>query len=411
MEDIAPGLLLRIKASFRKEMSDNQTIQELLKKIEEGTATYRDAEQYALQIGEALSKAFVKNLGDVALPDGKMYYNIADRVLRPMLEEDHTVVSDAARLVQESLNQKAGIGLKAKTVAVNENRVQGIVDKVSNAESFKDVAWVLEEPVKNFSMNIVDESIRENVSFQGKAGLQPRVIRRAEWKCCPWCSALAGEYTYPDVPDDVYRRHENCRCTVEYDPGDGRRQDVHTKKWIDKDETLTERQNFVGISNEKRVRELPEKTGPSVTNVFPEYFRNSNPGKGSITYDNGFNKLSHADEVKTAQWLLRTFGGDIVLLTESEIEGEKRADFLWNGRLWDLKTVSTAKAADSAVRKGLKQIFDNPGGIILDYGNNPVSMDNVKKIINARMLRGGGNNADIIIAKEEKVIEILRYKK
>lgn len=73
--------------------------------------------------------------------------------------------------------------------------------------------------------------------------------------------------------------------------------------------------------------------------------------------------------------------------------------------------MSTAKAADSAVRKGLKQIFDNPGGIILDYGNNPVSMDNVKKIINARMLRGGGNNADIIIAKEEKVIEILRYKK
>lgn len=235
MEDIATGLLLRIKASFRQEMSDNHTIQELLKKIEEGTATYRDAEQYALQIGEALSQAFAKNLGVDALPDGKMYYNIADRVLRPMLEEDHTVVSDAARMVQESLNRKAGIGLKAKTVAVNENRIQGIVDKVSNAESFKVVAWVLDEPVKNFSMNIVDESVRKNVSFQGKAGLRPKVIRRAERKCCPWCSELAGEYDYPDVPDDVYRRHENCRCTVEYDPADGKRkrQNVHTKEWTD----------------------------------------------------------------------------------------------------------------------------------------------------------------------------------
>lgn len=235
MEDIATGLLLRIKASFRQEMSDNHTIQELLKKIEEGTATYRDAEQYALQIGEALSQAFAKNLGADALPDGKMYYIIADRVLRPMLEENHTVVSDAARMVQESMNRKAGIGLKAKTVAVNENRIQGIVDKVSNAESFKDVVWVLDEPVKNFSMNIVDESIRENVSFQGKAGLRPKVIRRAERKCCPWCSELAGEYDYPDVPDDVYRRHENCRCTVEYDPADGKRkrQNVHTKEWTD----------------------------------------------------------------------------------------------------------------------------------------------------------------------------------
>lgn len=235
MEDIAPGLLLRIQESFRQEMGSNQTIQALLKKIEDGDATYRDAEQYALQIGEALSQAFEKNLGAGALPDGKMYYNIADRVLRPLLEEDHAVVSDAARMVQESLNRKAGVGLKAQQVAVNQDRIQGIVDKVSNAESFEDVSWVLDEPVKNFSMNVVDETIRENVSFQGKAGLRPRVIRRAERKCCKWCSALEGEYDYPDVPHDVYRRHDNCRCTMEYDPADGKRkrQNVHTKEWTD----------------------------------------------------------------------------------------------------------------------------------------------------------------------------------
>ena len=33
------------------------------------------------------------------------------------------------------------------------------------------------------------------------------------------------------------RRHEYCRCTVEYAPGDGRRQNVHTKQW----KTATER--------------------------------------------------------------------------------------------------------------------------------------------------------------------------
>lgn len=250
MEDIAPELLLRIQASFRKNTNQNQEIQAILQKIEEGAATYRDAEQYALQIGEALSQAFVENLGADALPDGRMYYNIADRVLRPLLEEDHAVVSEVDRMVQESLNKKAGIGLKARPVVVNEDRIQGIVDKVSNAESFEDVAWVLDEPVKNFSMNIVDESIRENVSFHGKTGLRPRVIRRAERKCCPWCSALAGEYDYPGVPDDVYRRHENCRCIVEYDPADGKRkrQNVHTKEWTDEEryDKLEARKN-VGI--------------------------------------------------------------------------------------------------------------------------------------------------------------------
>lgn len=28
----------------------------------------------------------------------------------------------------------------------------------------------------------------------------------------------------------TYRRHRYCRCTVEYDPGDGKRINVHTKK-------------------------------------------------------------------------------------------------------------------------------------------------------------------------------------
>lgn len=43
---------------------------------------------------------------------------------------------------------------------------------------------------------------------------------------------------YPDVPPDVYRRHERCRCTVLYDPADGKRkrQNVHTKKWTDSQE-------------------------------------------------------------------------------------------------------------------------------------------------------------------------------
>jgi hypothetical protein len=73
------------------------------------------------------------------------------------------------------------------------------------------------------------------VEFQGRSWLTPKVIRRAERKCCKWCSDLDGIYDYPNIPDDVYRRHDRCRCTVEYDPADGKRkrQNVHTKKWTD----------------------------------------------------------------------------------------------------------------------------------------------------------------------------------
>ena len=44
--------------------------------------------------------------------------------------------------------------------------------------------------------------------------------------CCDWCREVVGEYDYPDVSDDVYKRHRYCRCTVEYKAGNGRAQDV-----------------------------------------------------------------------------------------------------------------------------------------------------------------------------------------
>lgn len=229
MEDIAPELLEEIRKTFTHSVQYNRKILALHQAIQSGTATYHDAAVYAQEVGEALSLAFGKHLSSAVLPGGRMYYNIADRVIRPLLEEEHSLIADAARTVQTALNEKAGVGIKTQSVSVNADRIDGIVNKISNAENFDDVAWMLDEPVKNFSMNVVDETLRANVDFQGRAGLRPRIIRKAERKCCEWCSQLAGEYDYPDVPDDVYRRHECCRCTVEYDPGSGKRQNVWTK--------------------------------------------------------------------------------------------------------------------------------------------------------------------------------------
>lgn len=235
MEDIAPQLLEQLQKRFSEKISVNPKIRALLKRIQDGGATYVDAEDYAWLIGQALADVFRENISSAVLPDGRMYFNIADRVLRPLLEEDHAIISESAAMVQTALNQKANIGIKAQTVPVNKDRIDGIVNKVSESGTFDDVAWVLDEPVKNFSMNVVDETLRANVNLQGRAGLTPKVMRKAERKCCQWCADLEGAYDYPDVPDEVYQRHENCRCTVEYDPADGkrRRQNVHTKRWTD----------------------------------------------------------------------------------------------------------------------------------------------------------------------------------
>lgn len=266
-EDIAPALLDAIRQDFERNLGGRQRAVQLLEKIQAGGANYADAGDYAEEVGTALADAFRANLSSAVLPDGRMYYNIADRVVRPLLEQDHALVAEAAQTVQQSLNTAAGLGLKPQDVPLNESRVQGLLDKISNAEQYDTVAWVLGEPVKNFSRAIVDESIRRNVEFQGGAGLRPRVIRRVVANCCRWCGRLAGTYTYPDVPQEVYQRHEYCRCTVEYDPGDGRRQNVHTKQWTDPNENvkILERR-LVGLrTNNVTIRSVSEHVKQRMT--------------------------------------------------------------------------------------------------------------------------------------------------
>lgn len=145
--------------------------------------------------------------------------------------------------------------------------------------------------------------------------------------------------------------------------------------------------------------------------VSAEYAEQATPGEGTITQDEGYDISRHTEEIKIAEWLRSKFGGDIRLLQESNVPNIKRPDYLWRGKLWDLKSTSTAKAADSALRSGLKQILENPGGIILDYGNNNVDFEDVWRVIESRMKRGHYATADIIVVFNGEVVKILRYRK
>lgn len=398
-QDIAPALLGRIRADFLR----------LLRNAAPSAATYPAALDYADLVGGALAEAFRLHLSADTLPDGRMYWNIADRVLRPLLEEDHALVADAAAAVQQQLNEAAGLRLLAQRVPVDEGRIDGILNKVCAAEHYEDVAYMLDEPVRTFSRMAVDDTLKANVQFQGRAGLHPRVVRRTTGSCCEWCSRLAGSYDYPHVPADVYRRHERCRCKVEYDPGDGRRQNVWDKKWTEDEEALQARKEFAETPLATKIR-LPKED--SLQNVLPEYLRTAAPGVGSISYDAGYDMVRHADEVKTAQWLHDHLGGGIVLLNEAHEVGQKMPDYLWRGSLWDLKTSSSEKSANSAIRHGLSQIQENPGGIILNFNQNAFSMQRLREVIRKRMQWYSlTNDIDILVLSEDRLVAALRYKK
>ena len=233
LEDIVPGLLIDIERNFNKIVNESEKINALNELLTTGNATYKEANEYAIEIGQALADTFSKFITTDILPDGRMYFNIGDRILTPTLTKNFDLVAEFTRLVQEDLNKQLGIGLKATVPKLEIDKIRGFINRLDNELNFEEVKWVLEEPVINFTHQTVNEVLKHNAEFQNNSGLRPRIRRTLVGGACDWCVNLAGTYNYPDdVPDDVYRRHERCRCTTEYIPGDGvKSQNVWNKDW------------------------------------------------------------------------------------------------------------------------------------------------------------------------------------
>ncbi|WP_261059069.1 hypothetical protein [Streptococcus mitis] len=231
--DVLPGILQEVQERFERDFGKSEIVRNAFAALKGKKATYKTANEFAIEIGDILSKALGASLTNETLPDGKMYYNIAQRVLTDVLGRNYELVSDYAEQVQKNLNSEAKIGLAAQVPELNQDRIDGLVNRLASEESFDDVKWLLDDPIVNFSQSIVDDSIRKNVEFQHKVGLSPKIVRRVVGHPCKWCKSLEGSYNYPEVPKDIYRRHGKCRCIVDYHPGNGKKQNVHTKRWAE----------------------------------------------------------------------------------------------------------------------------------------------------------------------------------
>ena len=174
---------------------------------------------------------------------------------------------------------------------------------------------------------------------------------------------------------------------------------------------VAEKKVATGASHNPVAETIVPNPNPAGVDVLNEYIQNATPGAGAITYEDGYKPGKHANEIKTANWLRDVFGCDIVLLNETNIDGQKMPDYLWRGKLWELKNPSTVNAADNRLRDGLKQILPNPGGIILDYGESDVSIEDVLKVADDRVPRGNLPAVDIMIVSKGNAVKIMRYKK
>ena len=241
MKDAVPELLEQIRKKYREAAEADPQRTAVRQRIDGKTSDMADIHAYAEGTGHALSGALTDVLTPENLPDGKLYYNIASRTITPMARQGYEEICEAAEEIQAIRDERDGVHLKAVPADWPEDRVAGLADKAADAEDFR--KW-LEEPVVNLCESIADSFIRNNAEFRYKSGMSPKIRRDGGANCCDWCAGLEGEYDYPNVPKDVYRRHEYCHCDVTFENG-RERQNVWTKeRWTADPDTLEQRRGY-----------------------------------------------------------------------------------------------------------------------------------------------------------------------
>ena len=302
-KDIVPQLLEIIETEFDQKTYSSQVLKKAVQTLADKKATYKDVNDFAIELGELLAATFKEHLTADVLPDGKMYFNIAERIINATFEKNHSLITSYAADVQTELNHLANISMKGQTPALNQDRIDGIVNRLSE-DDFDKIKWILDEPVINFSQSIVDDTIKANADFQAKSGLRPQIIRTANPGCCEWCERVIGTYVYPDVPNDIYRRHRYCRCTVEYNPGDGKKQDVWSKQWVDPDkDAKIEVRKQIGIEREPEKTALQERLDFVDPTIGEESFIPSN------AIINNPKTIEQGREIRIVNKLVDKYGG------------------------------------------------------------------------------------------------------
>ena len=236
-EDIVPGLLAAIENDFKKSFQSDGTLKTLYAKIESGKATQADGEKFAHELGRLTAEVFHRNVTPENLPNQRMYYNIANRIIPPTLQQNYGIVNEVMRQVIEHQNQEAGIGIKYQEPEFDEFKAHELAWVASQEEDYSKIRNTVETGLDTNTRMVADECVRKNAEFQYDSGLSPKIVRESDGKCCEWCANMAGTYEYKSAPKEVYGRHAHCGCTVEFVPGNGKRQNVHTKDWTSETES------------------------------------------------------------------------------------------------------------------------------------------------------------------------------
>lgn len=203
--------------------------------------------------------------------------------------------------------------------------------------------------------------------------------------------------------------HPRCRSTISGSLRGLADKPIGTRIARDPEKGKTVRYVPAGMKYQEWYKNYVENPkGLEITDITNQFASQPiTPGK--VIHDDLYKVGRHKEELLMAAILAENFGGEVHPLTESKSSAVKTPDYEWNGSLWELKTISTEQAADTAVRKGLKQIKKKPGGLVIDYIGESLAVEKLLEIIDRRIERGFYHEITVLLFRKRKLLLARKY--
>ena len=232
------------------------------------------------------------------------------------------------------------------------------------------------------------------------------------------CRISAPEETEEDIQADIDRMLEDTsieEIEQRLDQMIAEREQIGTTENSADDKLDDEPIDSVKNGDLEQIREeQAEKAGRS--DVTDEYLEKATPGVGTLSYDSECTKdevalEKYQDELDFAEWIHNTLGGDIHVNAEDDHTNNiKFPDYLWRGKLWDLKTPESENGANGRVKDGIEQIKNNCGGIMINYKDKDINYNKLEQILDKRMHWYKDITVDIMVVNKGDFV-VYRYKK
>ncbi len=130
MKDVAPELLEKLNKTFGQKVAIDPQIRSYKKKLEAGKLTERDCALYIRKVVSIASASVTDVMKPKNLPDGKLYWNIADAVIVPFLKGVIVQMNNIAVSTMKDSDKKQNINIKIQKLRYPDGQIRSYLNMI-----------------------------------------------------------------------------------------------------------------------------------------------------------------------------------------------------------------------------------------------------------------------------------------